>query len=245
MFNSLSNNFGAGTIQFKDYQCDKYVVLNAKFQYNPLDPAYLAADHLEIRVPNLSIDRSIETPVILSFEQRDQMSSRIYIFDGSTVLKSWIKDKNTICIEKFPNLDAKQNLTIWIQSMYSMKNQHSDVIRLAKTAISFSTNPYYISPHDETAIVTDHWVFFASRIENGDWEYEDSPWEVTISGLPTDINTDIIIAGGQNARNSTVGGASFGTLSGGVLSIPFRCRGFGSTDYRPFIYGYFVRDGNN
>ena len=35
MFTSTGNNFGAGSIQFKDYQAENYVVLNAKFTYDP------------------------------------------------------------------------------------------------------------------------------------------------------------------------------------------------------------------
>ena len=50
MFNSISNNFGDGTIQFKDYQEENYVVLNAKFTYDTTSPEYQAADVLEIKV---------------------------------------------------------------------------------------------------------------------------------------------------------------------------------------------------
>lgn len=42
MFNSISNNFGAGQITFKDYQAPNYVVLNAKVTFDPTNPAYQA-----------------------------------------------------------------------------------------------------------------------------------------------------------------------------------------------------------
>ena len=67
MFTSTGNNFGAGSIQFKDYQAENYVVLNAKFTYDPTDAAYLAADVLEIYVPDLAIDRSAVAGVIMRF----------------------------------------------------------------------------------------------------------------------------------------------------------------------------------
>ena len=70
MFNSTGNNFGAGTIQFKDYQASNYVVLNAKFSYDPTNAAYQAADVLEIYVPDLSIDRSAGAGVILTVQDR-------------------------------------------------------------------------------------------------------------------------------------------------------------------------------
>ena len=34
-FNSTGNNFGAGQIAFKSHQEQNFVVLNAKFTYNP------------------------------------------------------------------------------------------------------------------------------------------------------------------------------------------------------------------
>lgn len=35
MFKSISNNFGAPGITFRDFQTDRYAVLNARFQYDP------------------------------------------------------------------------------------------------------------------------------------------------------------------------------------------------------------------
>ena len=58
MFNATGNNFGAGSIQFKDYQAENYVVLNAKITYDPSNADYQAADMLEIYVPDLSINRA-------------------------------------------------------------------------------------------------------------------------------------------------------------------------------------------
>lgn len=64
-FNSTGNNFGAGQIAFKSHQEENFVVLNAKFTYNPESPEYQAADVLEIYVPDLSIDRSAISGVFL------------------------------------------------------------------------------------------------------------------------------------------------------------------------------------
>ena len=58
MFNSISNNFGAGQITFKDYQAPNYVVLNAKVEFEPTNSAYQACQKLEITVPDLTIDRT-------------------------------------------------------------------------------------------------------------------------------------------------------------------------------------------
>ena len=67
LFNSTGNNFGAGTIAFKSHQEENFVVLNAKFTYDPENAAYQAADVLEIYMPDLSIDRSAIAGVIMRF----------------------------------------------------------------------------------------------------------------------------------------------------------------------------------
>ena len=40
LFNSTGNNFGAGLIAFKSHQEENFVVLNAKFTYNPENASY-------------------------------------------------------------------------------------------------------------------------------------------------------------------------------------------------------------
>ncbi len=102
MFNSISNNFGAGQITFKDYQAPNYVVLNAKVEFDPTNSAYQACQQLEITVPDLTIDRSTIGGVFVRFIETQHYSWGDAIYDGGTVLKSWIKDKNTIVIEKQP-----------------------------------------------------------------------------------------------------------------------------------------------
>ncbi|HBL73129.1 MAG TPA: hypothetical protein DD409_09775, partial [Bacteroidales bacterium] len=113
MFNSTGNNFGAGQIQFKDYQAENYVVLNAKFSFDPTSADYQACDQLEIYVPDLSIDRSAVGAVFLRFEEAQHYSWGDAIYDGGSVLKSWVKDKNTIVIEKQPWFDANGPLIIY------------------------------------------------------------------------------------------------------------------------------------
>jgi hypothetical protein len=132
MFNSISNNFGAGTIQFKDYQTENYVVLNAKFTYNTTSPEYQAADVLEIKVPDLMLSRSADTGVFTRFIDRRQYSSYTMNYDGGTVIRSWIKDKNTICLEKFAPLERAEEITVYIQAMYVGKHKSSNAEMLRK-----------------------------------------------------------------------------------------------------------------
>ena len=123
MFNSTGNNFGAGVIQFKDVQESNYIVLNAKFTCNPQSAEYQAAEVLEISVPKLSISRSTIAGVVARFKYSETSYGYTNIYDAGTVLKSWVKDANTICIEKLSIFDDRQELIIYIQTLYCMLGQ--------------------------------------------------------------------------------------------------------------------------
>ena len=100
MFVSTGNNFGAGQIRFKSYQAENYLVLNANFSFLTGNPDYQAAEVLEISVPTMRIDRSVEVGVFVGFRDRRQSYGSGTCYDGCTLARSWIKDSNTICIEK-------------------------------------------------------------------------------------------------------------------------------------------------
>lgn len=123
MFNSTGNNFGAGVIQFKDVQESNYIVLNAKFTCSPQSTEYQAAEVLEIKVPALSIARSTIAGVVARFKYSETAYGYTNIYDVGTVLKSWVKNANTICIEKLPIFDDRQELIIYIQTLYCMLGQ--------------------------------------------------------------------------------------------------------------------------
>lgn len=97
MFNSTGNNFGGGVIQFKDVQESNYIVLNAKFTCSP---------------------QSAEAGVMARYKERGTSYGYPYIYDGGTVLKSWVKDANTLCIEKLPVFDDQEEFIIYIQTLY-------------------------------------------------------------------------------------------------------------------------------
>lgn len=93
MFKSISNNFGTHEITFRDFQTGRYVVLNARFQYDPTNEAYLAASELEIKVPALSLSKSTDAGVFAVYKdertyQWDDTPSRYHF---ATVLRSRIR----------------------------------------------------------------------------------------------------------------------------------------------------------
>ncbi|MBR5677827.1 MAG: hypothetical protein IKX20_06790 [Paludibacteraceae bacterium] len=244
MFNSTGNNFGAGTIQFKDYQAENYVVLNAKFTYDPSNADYRAANVLEIYVPDLSINRSAVTGVILTFQDRYVYSSYTWNNDGGTAVKSWIKDKNTICIEKLTNFDEKVEHTIFIQAFYPTLNQGGSTTKGTRTRIDMTQETRYLYWSSETfCVIFEHWVFLHMQFSSCSYSYRNQPWEANMGNFPTDVNADVPFLGGSNQYNPSVNGYSLAHIENGVFTCQERMSGFESTGYDPFIFAFLVRDG--
>ena len=244
MFNSTGNNFGAGAIQFKDYQAENYVVLNAKITYDPSNADYQAADVLEIYVPDLSIDRSAVAGVILTFKDRYEYSTYTWNNDGGTAVKSWIKDKNTICIEKLTNFDDKVEHTIFIQALYPTLNQGGGTIKGARTAINMTQETRYLYWSSETfCVIFEHWVFLHMQFSSCSYAYRNQPWEAQMGNFPTDVDADVPFLGGSNQFNPSVTGFTLAHVENGVFTCEERESGFDSTGYTPFVFAFLVRDG--
>ena len=243
MFNSISNNFGAGVIQFKDYQEENYVVLNAKFTYNTTSPEYQAADVLEIKVPDLMIERSADTGVFARFVDRQVRPTYTMNYDSGTVIRSWIKDKNTICLEKFAPLECAEEIIVYIQAMYVGKHKKTNAEMLTKTYVSFTQPTKYLYTSDVVCVITEHWVFLHAEITSVSYAYRDLPWEATIDGLPTDFALDIPFPGGYCQGHDNMDGLSEARIENGIFTNEERVSGWGSTGHDAFIFFFAVRDG--
>ncbi len=242
-FNSTGNNFGAGSISFKSHQEENFVVLNAKFKYDPTNAAYQAADVLEIYVPDLSIDRSAIAGVFLRFS--DVRDSYGYTWDnsGGTVLKSWVKDKNTLCIEKLTNFDEKGEITIYVLALYTMLARGGNPIKGTKVRLQTTSENNYLRWSSDTFFVEfEHWVFLHMMYSGCTYAYRDSAWECSLDNLPSGITADVPFCGGGNQYNPSVDGMSEARIENGVLTCQTRTAGFDDTGHEPFIFAFLVRD---
>ena len=242
MFNSISNNFGAGTIQFKDYQEENYVVLNAKFTYDTTSPEYQAVDVLEIKVPDLMIDRSADTGVLARFVDRQTYYGSNLNYDSGTVIRSWIKDKNTICLEKFAPLECMDEIIVYIQAMYVGKHKSTNATKISKTYATFVQPTKYLYTSDVICVIHEHWVFFTCTFSSVSYAYRNEPWEAEIQGLPTDFALDIPFPGGSCQEHPNMDGLSEAHIENGIFTNEERSSGWGSTGYTPFLFFFAVRD---
>ena len=246
MFVSISNNFGAGQIQFKDYQCDKYVVLNARFTVDTSAAAYLAASRMEIKVPDLSIGRSVVVPVAIHFTDRRTINGESVNCDGGTVLKSWITDKNTIVIERHPLFDNKGEVSIIISAMYATLNNGNNPQKMQRTILQMQQEELYLIITDSSYFVADeHWVFICMGFSSCLHSYDKLPWEGTLKDFPTDVTADVAFIGGVNAYNPKVCGMGEAHIENGVFTMQERMYNFCEGFPKPFVFAFLVRDNNN
>ena len=246
MFKSISNNFGGPEIMFRAAQHDRYVVLNAHFTYDPADAAYLAANELEIRVPDLSMDRSTEAGVIAvcrdSYE--NPYGGEPVRCHFPIVLRSRIRDRNTLCIEKAAGFDAYGPVQVYIYAMYSTLNTGELTGLSERTSLALSCTPEIsLSSAAHACVIGPDWA----------WLYLGFPYtigqvredmEIVLDGFPADAACEEFpIMGIDNQRHHDNGGVHYASLRGGRISVPYATRnsGYSSAD-RPFAYLALVRE---
>ena len=246
MFNSIRNNFGAGVIQFKDVQESNYIVLNAKFTCSPQSAEYQDAEVLEITVPALSISRSTEAGVIARYKDRGVSYGYPYVRDGGTVLKSWVKDANTLCIEKLPVFDDQAELIIYIQTLYCMLGQGGNASKGKEKRITCVSEDSYLRLDTSYTfcVVFPKWVFYHMMFGSCTWAYRNLDWEAFLENLPEDVAADVPIIASYNYGNDKLGGITESRLEGGYWMLPKdeRGDGFENTGNYVFSFGYLVRD---
>ncbi len=117
MIIATGNNFGAGQIEFKEYLSDNMIILNGRFSFDYTKEEYLNTDVLEIYVPELPMKRSLETAVFLTYENT-------YGRMG-TIVKSWIKNKTTICLENLEINSKYGSREFWFMCAYLPMGQRN------------------------------------------------------------------------------------------------------------------------
>ena len=185
MITATGNNFGAGTIQLKDFQSDKMIILNGRVPLDPSQADYEAASQLEIYVPDLMLPKSTTTAVFLhglSWEKK-------YV----TAVRSWIKNKNTIVLEKPPIFRrASDSPVLDFLCAYVPKGVRFDIqdMQVTTLAIADSTSES-AQIHYQQCFITDNWVFLAIQIRGTKTENEGDEFSFRLAGLPSGISADV------------------------------------------------------
>lgn len=240
MIHSISNNFGTPEIEFKDYQDDNMVILNAVFTIDTTSAAYQSAETLEVQLPSLSIGRSA---VSACFVQAEQLmwpgQSYQKLFRFATITKTWIKDRNTLCIEKWPKYDNTGEVRIWIYSMYPVVGARDEVKVYDRTTVTYERIQTPMTP-TINCVVEERWAFLSINfgsisVSNG------VPIEGRLVGFPEDIDTVVPVLGG--GHQAEYGGALFhdATLKTGIFRIDNPLGNIQNTGNPPFVHAFIVR----
>ena len=242
MFTSTHNNFGADEIEFLSVFEDNCLILNATVPYRTDSADYLAADTLEISVPALPLERSAESAVVLRFTDRTDST----VSDGGTVLKSWIRDRNTLCIEKLTAFDAAHTeMTIYIQSLYLRLNSGANATVGTKTKITAKPSTKYITWGSyHFCVVHPKWVFLHIHFSSAYSTIRSSDWRCIFDGLPLDVKADIPIMMSSCPNTASAGGVNLCHVEDGVWTLPAseRNEGFTSSGNAPFSFACLIRD---
>ena len=231
---ALANNFGVAEIEFRDWQEKGLVILNGVVGIDTDNEKYKAAEVLEITVPDLSINRSAVTAVFLRSSKAD---------GASTIVKSWIKDARTICVEKLPEFDGFGPLTLYFASAYVTLGQRMDCP--LNTVIRPSIVNGSQSATDTKAVVTDNWCYLYICFDKfaGD-DYKDA-FECTLEGLPEDIDITFPVVT-ASAYSYTFGTpTSVCRLNGKTLSCEGRLAFGEGSNQGDFINIFIVRSGTD
>ena len=243
MITSIGNNFGCNAIEMKDYQSEKVVVLNTKFTIDPKNEAYKNASVLEIYVPDLTFTKSSNSSCHIRSEQLmwpDQSYRKTY--GVGTVLTTWIKDKNTICIEKLPIYDELESIDIILATLYVQKGKRTTIEKSKVTKLNFVYQNYDMYESDVICVVEEDWCFLTASFSDNGYNYMKEDFVITLEGFPTDVNIDICITGFPHQADVLGGGTYLGRLENGVITIPKPSASNSGTSYEPFIYFFAVRD---
>lgn len=239
MIQSIGNNFGhTEPINFKDFQSDTIVILNAVLVIDTTKEEYQNAELLEIHVPALSIERSVPTALVLK-----STHAKGY----GTILRTWIKDASTIAIEKLPDWDAYGPLTLYFATAYVTLQSREDNVSNndLRSMPTITQGAGQQKARYIRAVTTEHWYYLYINFNKfiGENDEITSPIQCTIEGIPDDARAEIPLISSYGY------GYTFGTpvnhciLNGKTLSCPAGRYSFGEgSNEGDFLNVFIVRN---
>ncbi len=194
MIHATGNNFGASLISFIDYQANNHVILNGSFTVDKTNASYQEASVLEIYVPDLTISKSVVVPIYMTGEYTDLNG---YTFTRGTIVKSWISNRNTICIEKLDDFNIGPVLTYHVLQAYCRLGVREAMSMTGNVRLRLTDPSAHLSIaiHDtySRAVITDDWVYCSFKINTVSTSQDGASASFRIEGLPSDISLDVPI----------------------------------------------------
>lgn len=211
------NNFGGGSVILKDYQSNSFCVLNGKITIDPTNSAYIAAERLELDLPeDFSMKKSAISSAIL-------VSIPPAVHNG-TVLRCWIED-NKLCIEKLTYFDSLGNYDIYINSAFVSRGYRGSFTQTQIKNLSCLSTYNLFSFDHCTYVETDDYIYLAALFKTFPftWHHGHGPFTVQLSGFAADVSLEIplFVQGGIIPPNSKGSKITVGILENGNLTFSY------------------------
>ena len=198
MIRAISNNFGAPEIEFKDFQKEGLVVLNGAFRFDPSNEAYQAATVMEIKVPDLSINKSAYAAVYL-IDIENEMPH-------ATLLKAWVKDCNTICMEPARCFDSKSCLQVVFCSGFVTKGIRSQLVldEAIRPTVKADSGTFRLDSfkyYQQLIIKDDKWGFLGLTFDCFQAAVEGEEFSFMVPELPETMDCYAVIVIGERYQD--------------------------------------------
>lgn len=237
MFISTGNNFGGPAITFKDYQNEHEIVLNAVFDYDSTNEAYRKARQLEISVPDLTFSKSAVAGCYFAAMTDDGPIG--------TCVKTWIKNRNTIVIEKLTAWDEYISHRVYICTMYGLRGFRGIEFDLLKTSgISLQQSESIGYPSDQIYYQTKDWILLAFSLGYPSWDSKGKYCFLSsYRDFPDDIDAHLPYITGMHLSNIPGMNIQQAQMKDGQLLIPPLPTTMSSgTGWDSMFYAFIVRD---
>ncbi len=172
--NNYGNNYNNWWL--KIYESRSYMVLSGSLSVNPFTTKYGRASVLEVEFDHLPFDSSAPVAVYVKAKPHDQE----YI----TIVKSWIKDNNTICFEKVKGWESVGFYEIIIQSIYVRLGYDFRPTSYRRTVVSLVDPPEGVSLFVENCTFEAEWAFMYMQFRQLRLEDPTQPLTLNLRGLP-------------------------------------------------------------
>lgn len=211
MITSIQNNFGADTIELKDFQSPDLCILNGVIRIDPQDEAYRKAARLDIVLPqDFKMKKSAISSAVLH-------SSRLPAHHG-TVLRCWIEN-GVLCIEKLDDWNQYGPIAITVASAFvtrGYRGTFEDTERMTLKILSGATfqRSYFSYKTDWV-----YWGAYFSDFANSTTDH--GPYLIRLDGFPKDVDAFVPISVGHgSSRKGDVGSPVItGRIYGGNLYL--------------------------
>ena len=146
--------------------------------------------------------------------QWDDTPSRYHF---ATVLRSRIRDRSTLCIEKLTDFDGYGPVTIYIYAMYSTLNTGKSTVLSERTRLNISTVPEMSTALFTSAcVVTPDWVSLNLILPYSISSVKEDI-EIVMDGFPSDaVCGELPIIGVSNQFHQELGGVHYASIRDGL-----------------------------